>query len=381
MPLPPPYILLLFSLPSAALALSPQVVPLSVRTNISGISDWINVLTLCLAPLASHIVFGLAEPVVLAGKHPPWTERLPLFNPVSIIWRYFAITDRRIRAKCWDRADMAACNAAFWDGERWDGSEEVMVASRRLLTKLPTRSHVLIVSGSTIATLTMALQGVQAITMIVNGATLLVGSHIDGLPALFSFLAIMGFSRLGPALWLSNEYGYTDGGEPGKQSPMGTHGYLPVVDDTDREPSEVTREMISKRLHPVLHWRGILFRAIGFLTALVTIGLSIMSMLRGIVWQFPGDPDNRPLSVSSILMTAMYLPLVLGTLIIHTAYIASGSTVLPCVQSLWYKLYTYVLILLASLAFVAGAFETRVITCSPLCGKYTYLPKEFDGCS
>ncbi|KAI9856325.1 MAG: hypothetical protein M1813_009161 [Trichoglossum hirsutum] len=383
MPPSPPCLLFLLSLPSAALALGPQVVPLSIRTNIADVNGWFNLITLCIAPLATHIVFGLAEPVVLAGRHPPWTERLPLFNPASIVWRYFAITDRRIRAKCWDRADMAACNAAFWDGERWDGSEEVMIASRRLLIKLPARSRVSIVSGSTIATLTMAFQGVQAAAVIVNEIFSAPAPHGGGLPALFSFLAMIGFSRLTPALWLSNEYGYTEGGEPGKQNLAGPHDYLLVADNAERESSQVTREMVSKRLHPVSDWRGFLFRAVCFWVGTVTTALSLMSLLRGILWELPHVENDvtSSLTVSGLLMSSMYMILVPGIFIIHTVNIASGSTVIPCIQSRWYKLYTYVLILLASSAFVVGTMETRVISCGGLCGQYTFLPKEFDGCS
>lgn len=55
-------------------------------------------------PLATHIVFGLPEPVILRSKEeehhspPSWSDRLTHFNPVSILWRYYSIADRRFRA-------------------------------------------------------------------------------------------------------------------------------------------------------------------------------------------------------------------------------------------------------------------------------------------
>src|SRR3954452_19766513 len=103
---------------------------------------------------------------------------------------------------------MAACNAAFWDGKHWDGSEEVMIASRQLATRLPTRSYVSIVSGSTISTLVMALQGVQTISIIVAGVSALPAASGGGLTDLFSYLAILGLSRLVSAFWLSSDYAY-----------------------------------------------------------------------------------------------------------------------------------------------------------------------------
>src|SRR5436190_15830347 len=89
----------------------PHVLPLRPNARNTPIGEWLNMITLCLAPLATHIIFGVGKHVVLSGQHPRWTDKLPHFNPVSILWRYFAIADRRLRAKCWDRADMAGCNA------------------------------------------------------------------------------------------------------------------------------------------------------------------------------------------------------------------------------------------------------------------------------
>ncbi|KAH0536838.1 hypothetical protein FGG08_006336 [Glutinoglossum americanum] len=381
------HLLLLSLLPSTALALNLtfQVIPLSTQTHIAGVGAWLNLLTLSIAPLATHIVFGLAEPVVLAGRHPRWTDRLPHFNPISIAWRYFAIADRRIRAKCWDRADMAACNAVFWDGERWDGSEAAMIASRRFVAKLPTNTYVSIVSGSSVATLAMALQGVQAIAMIVSGAMADRSPHDNGLAGLFSYLAILGLSRLIPALWISNDYGYTDKGEWSSRRSGGQRGYVPITHDAEGELSKVTRDMVLKRLHPVSNWRGFIYRGFVFWIGAAMVAVSLMSILRGTAWQYPGASDEEKEAdsrhtISGVLQLSMYGVLVPSMFLIHARYLASGSTVIPCIQSRWYKLFTGFLILLALAAFVVSAIETRVIPCGPSCGQYTTLPKEFDGC-
>jgi hypothetical protein len=79
---------------------------------------------------------------------------LPHFNPVSIVWRWYAIADRRLRA----------CNAVFWNSEkaRWDGSEDIMLRSRVWISKAPGLSYVPLVSTSSLMAVVVILQGVQA---------------------------------------------------------------------------------------------------------------------------------------------------------------------------------------------------------------------------
>lgn len=104
---------------------------------------------------------------------------------------------------------MAACNAAFWDGQRWDGSETMMVKSREWNTKQPQQAYIGVVSASCLATNVVTLQGVQAITSRV--AASVPSSSVDhftsSLPGLFQPLALLGLLRLQSAFWLSNDYG------------------------------------------------------------------------------------------------------------------------------------------------------------------------------
>lgn len=75
--------------------------------------EWINLFTLCLAPLIVHIVAGVPSPVYLSNPRPRWHERLGHYNPTSILWRYFSVIDRRTRSKACNSANMAASNANF----------------------------------------------------------------------------------------------------------------------------------------------------------------------------------------------------------------------------------------------------------------------------
>lgn len=63
--------------------------------------EWITLFTLSLAPLLPHIAAGVPLPSLLIDNkkaRPSWHDKICLYKPTSIRWRYTAITDRRIRA-------------------------------------------------------------------------------------------------------------------------------------------------------------------------------------------------------------------------------------------------------------------------------------------
>jgi hypothetical protein len=89
-----------------------------------------------------HVAGGVPSPIILSGKKPHWTNRLSLFNPISILWRYYAILDRRIRwSSSWNGTVLAASNAIFWREDHWDGSEEMIGASSHFLPHTPTATR------------------------------------------------------------------------------------------------------------------------------------------------------------------------------------------------------------------------------------------------
>jgi len=61
----------------------------------------------------AHVVAGTPSATYLSRNHPRWHDYLCLYSPVSILWRYTAITGRRIRTRRWQPVDMAAANAIF----------------------------------------------------------------------------------------------------------------------------------------------------------------------------------------------------------------------------------------------------------------------------
>ena len=158
--------------------------------------QWMDYITVCFAPLVAHVAGGVVSPTILGSpsQGPTWISYLTHFNPISIIWRYYIIVDRRVRARSWDQCDMAACNAVFWDAERkrWDGSEEIMVRSRGWITKMPEKPRVRFLSASSFTTLVQTEQGAQMMYYIAQGY--IAGSrHVPlGLPGVFAGLQLAG---------------------------------------------------------------------------------------------------------------------------------------------------------------------------------------------
>jgi hypothetical protein len=131
-------ILLLFTGVSSA-----SICPIQYQSRTLSLYQWFNIFTLCLTPLAVHIAGGVPSPIILSGTKPHWTNRITLFNPISILWRYYAILDRRIRwSSSWNGTVLAASNAIFWREDHWDGSEEMIGESSHFLPHTPTATRV-----------------------------------------------------------------------------------------------------------------------------------------------------------------------------------------------------------------------------------------------
>ncbi|RDW74235.1 hypothetical protein BP5796_07677 [Coleophoma crateriformis] len=184
--------------------------------NVIQFTDWISLFTLCFAPMAVHILAGVPRTVYTVHDIPVWHNWIGVYNPTSILWRYFAIADRRLRYKQWRAVDMAATNACFWTDQGWDGSEEMMERSRRFCTHAPPRRRTAILSTDSAKTIIISLQGAQALYSLVTGVLQYYGignSSFDytiAVDSLFSPLAVLGLLRLYAASWLTNDYFYVD---------------------------------------------------------------------------------------------------------------------------------------------------------------------------
>jgi hypothetical protein len=109
------------------------------------------------------------EAVVPSG--PRWHDRLSIFNPTTIVFRYAAIVDRRIRPYKWNRVDFAAINTLFWTERGWNGFEEMVTLIIPYCPLLPDSTVVGLVSMEILKTIVTAAPGVQAAVTFVGGLT------------------------------------------------------------------------------------------------------------------------------------------------------------------------------------------------------------------
>lgn len=193
-----------------------NVYPLSYQSGSLNFSDWVSVLTICLAPLIVHMVAGAPKAAYIATAGPQWHDRLGFYNPTSIIWRHYAIFSRRARARKWSIMDVAAANTAFWTSRGWDGGEHLAVSGQRpqYWARLPEKGLPSV--RSILQTLVVTIQGVQAILVLVGGTTQLTHDALQmvmsdnasgfGVNFIFSPMTILGILRFFPAWWLSEEH-------------------------------------------------------------------------------------------------------------------------------------------------------------------------------
>src|SRR4051794_6746777 len=192
-----------------------NILPLTYQSGGITFAQWMPLATLCFAPLIAHIIAGAPEPTYLCRRRPRWHERLCLYSPLSILWRYAAITDRRLRALDWSPSDMAAANAIFWTSSGFDGSEEMAARSVRYCVRLPEKARMTLISADSIKTLIVTLQGVHVVFLNefdLTGARpvesmALFRSNVS-LGNAFGALALFGLLRLWAAFWISDEFGY-----------------------------------------------------------------------------------------------------------------------------------------------------------------------------
>jgi hypothetical protein len=354
------------------------------QSHLNDTNQWFTMFTLCLAPLVTHLALGLPRTVLMSPESagdgsrpsskslaPPWTERITLFNPITLVWRYYSILYFRLRTPSWDAADLAAVNAAFWDTKtrRWDGTDRNLFLSRRYLTTPPELSHVKFVSGSTLATVVLTIQGVQAVFFMVgNAVSELIGFPM-GLPTTFLPIGLLGLLRLPAAAWVSNEWGYTFLTKGKKEwrdeqrlrdqkelrleyTELGTSEVMGEVPEEDQFQLIEERRLLDTR-----SWKCLAYRAWWIFSISGLMALAI----KDIAADFNPYHRNTPLSISELLYLILYLELCSGFLLITPAFVLRrdhASTIIPCVQSLWYKLYTGLMMLTALAAVTVASLET-----------------------
>jgi hypothetical protein len=319
-------------------------------------SDWIGLITLALAPLLAHIFVGGPQIVVLGPQKPRWLDVACLYNPTTIVWRYYSIAVRRATATNWTPYDAATANSAFWTSTVWNGSLETAKIARASCTRAGTRCRVRLLSRSAAQTIIVALQAAQTETDLLNSWKHLDSAEDIALPNMFAFVTLLGMYRLLAAPWLVEDFSFAD---------FDDHNAIHVREilrNEDAVSKESTHPGRSKG------WRiwAIRILFIGPLTAQIALNTAL----------------SIPVGSRGLLYTATRTALLsFGGYIVSTMLCIFGwqmyrkhdtNVVLPSVNSCFYKVYT--------LSMFAGLLALLVISCletrRTFCGVYTTIPKD-----
>ena len=333
-----------------------------------GFDEWVSLFTLCLAPVVVHLAIGVPEPTYLHDRPIKWHDRICHYNPTSILWRYFAIVDRRIRVRNWTALDMGASNAIFWTTHGWDGSEAMMIESRASCVRCPKNTRIKLLSQSAAKTLIITLQGAQAAYTFIKGAKNLAELPMRlALDDIFAPIAVLGLYRLLASLWLTDNYfydreDYIGSDKSSTRSGMNrTLSALPPVPGTYAPPQPNMTIHFRHRNE----WRGIVWRIIflAFIASMLLMPVAFIIPLR----------SGQFLTATLLFMNIFYVIFFTITLFCTARCVftkRSTSTVIPYISHMWYKVYTCFIFIYMIFIVVIAALETRRTPC----GEFTTFP-------
>jgi len=362
-------------------------------------NEWVTLYTLCLAPLIAHIVAGVPTIVYLSQDRPTWHQRLGLFNPTTILWRYFAIADRRLRAKRWSPANLSSSNVYFWTRTGWDGSEALTRKSQAYCILLPRSKHATLASWSTVKTIIVALQGADSFYYILwsdfgkdpmangnNGANFTSALSVG---TLFSPLAIFGLLRLVACFWLTEDFVYVNCEEvqttvrrlntERKQDHDQDGIQLVPLHIRARNSSTMIDELSLDLLdlgtgedyRPPNTWPSMVLRTLFLLPIVALIILCTSSLV-----PTSGGFADTATVFGLLLFYDIFLVITLTVLGYYFIRGRNTTTVLPCTSSLWYQIYSSILFASMLVLVIIASLETWK---SP-CGFYTTFPSNINWC-
>jgi hypothetical protein len=273
---------------------------------------------------------------------------------------------------------MAASNADFWTSRGWDGSEAMIGKGRAYCIKLPSTSRATLLSSSSVKTLIVTLQGAQAIYTLIRGLKTGTYAYTISIDSIFFPLAVFGLLRLSAALWLTDDYHYaeledletiTTSSLEASTSVSRLAPFLEVQSKASTGLLEFSDTSSGEYFHPTKSWRGVLYR---FFFLLPILGLWTICSLYVLPWNI-----RRTFSATSFVLVLFYLFFLSATIIIFAFYFIGGrsaTTIIPCITSIWYKIYTFVLLSFMLILVVIAALETR----KTACGQYTTFAPSVD---
>lgn len=344
-----------------------QFEPLRYNSREVSFGEWVSLLTLCLAPLVAHVFAGSPTPSYLVSSRPRWYDRLCVFNPTAILYRYGAIADRRIRVYRWEGIDVAAANALFWTGHGWDGSEEMVMDTLPYCTLPPESTTVRILSIDMLKTVITTVQGLQVVEDVIGNRR---ANGYIAVDYIFGPLSVLGLLRVFASPWLVGDFSYSAiavGKVDTSASALQTSP--PARYSTDSLLQTRIDLPERGRYRPTTYWPSRIFRFL-----YLAIIVCIWAMTGAATFFINGSSTTiLPLHVTSLVLNIFYFILATFTMACYAFYFFHGhttSTILPCISKPWFKAYSIYCALSMAVMVVIAAIETN----RTVCGDYVSTP-------
>jgi hypothetical protein len=342
-----------------------QIEPLRFLAGCNTFPEWVTLFTLCLAPLIAHIIAGTPPVSYLARNRPTWIDTLCHYNPTSIIWRYAAIVDRRLRATRWCPSDLAATNAIFWTTKGWNGEESMVISAMPFQIQVSQKSHIDIFSITMLKTVIITLQGCSALYSLTGGLAGSIPTSMNvamgsGMDVIFFPLAILGLLRLCAAAWLTEDFAYMCLDDFPHKSSQHNDSYnedgFPLFNTADDvDPWLVIPPKAETYFRaPNSAWISCAFRTVYLLICIGIWSFALVSLI-------PQPGSSGLYSVTSFLTNLFYLSFLTISIFTYAIYFLRGkttTTIIPCISSSWYKAYTILLMATILVLVIISAMET-----------------------
>jgi hypothetical protein len=253
-----------------------------------------------------------------------------------------------------------------------------MVAS----TRVPRHPYVNPLSSSAIKTIIVIFQGAQALYELVAPNSVSNKNILETcLGTVFAPLAVFGLLRLPAALWMSEDWSYADEDVMEYRAPS-FKLKKSKSDDQDfpeAERSTSTVSLLAESHHDpaMIRFRdangphGIAVRATYLLLILALTGFTMYLAI-------PYGTTESYVTATVFTQNMFFLFFLLATSFIFIFYFLRGNsttTIIPCITSTWYKLYTALLLLGMLVLVIFSAIETR----KTWCGAWTTFPEHAPG--
>lgn len=358
--------------------INPEVLGIHPQSQGIKLNEWFAQFTQCLAPWVAHVLVGVPAIVNLTDKPIPWHRHIPLYNPLSIYWRYLIICDRRLRCRDWNSGRMATTCTMFWDGSRWSSTELETDQHLPRLVRPPPYSRTPIFSVPMLGTLVVVLQGSQALYEVFQVGTS--GFVLtQGVAGVFLPIAISSLFRLAPSFWITNDFAFRDGRGG---SDWGGSGAPTLAVELTSLPTRATDTSTSNGIQPTAenmanhnpppferqtHPKAIALRAVVVAMNMAIFVGQILHIPQGFTlgyWQ----------SASGVGLHFLYHSLMGAIILLFPYYLyrkRADDAAIACMNARWYTIWTIVWYLGAATVITINAVEMR----RTFCGAYTtYLP-------